>query len=88
MLVVVSYDISSRQVGNRVRKTCESYLRRIQKSVFEGEITEKKLGRLKDKLAGQIDPAVDSVIIYKFDSPAFAKKERIGVSELTESEFI
>lgn len=88
MFVVVSYDISSRQGGNRVRKTCESYLRRIQKSVFEGEITEKKLGRLKDKLAGQIDTTADSVIIYRFDSSAFAKKERIGVSEVPESEFI
>lgn len=88
MFVVVSYDISSRQAGNRVRKTCESYLRLIQKSVFEGEITEKKLGRLKDKLAGQIDPAVDSVVIYRFDSSAFAKKERIGVSKTNESEFI
>ncbi len=46
MFVVVSYDISSRRAGEKVRKACNRYLRHIQKSVYEGEITEKKLRSL------------------------------------------
>ncbi len=88
MFVVVSYDISSRKAGDRVRKICEKYLRRIQKSVYEGEITERKLRNLKDNIAAIIDTAADSVIIYRFSPVVFPERERIGVVQINDDEFI
>lgn len=79
MFVIISYDISSRKVGDKVRKLCEKYLRRIQKSVYEGDITEKKLRYLKDKVVSAVDTATDSVIIYRFSPFAFPERERLGV---------
>ena len=88
MFVVVSYDISSRGAGDRGRRICEKYLRRIQKSVYEGNISENKLRRLKDSVAAAIDAASDSVIIYRFSSPVFPERERLGVVQINDDEFI
>ena len=46
MFVVLSYDINQKRV-NKVLKVCRKYLVHVQKSVFEGTITEAKLNSLK-----------------------------------------
>lgn len=40
MFVILTYDISSARDA-RVRKTVKKYLLNVQKSVFEGYLTEK-----------------------------------------------
>lgn len=45
-------------------KTCRKYLTHIQRSVFEGDITEGQLVFLKNELLGQVDKDQDFVIIY------------------------
>ena len=52
----------------------------IQKSVFEGNITEAKLKALKEELGHLIDVQIDSVIIYHLDSVKYTKKEQICIS--------
>ena len=49
MFVIVTYDVASKRVA-KVMKTCRKYLTHVQKSVFEGMITEGKLKRLKEEL--------------------------------------
>ncbi|MBR3298562.1 MAG: CRISPR-associated endonuclease Cas2 [Clostridia bacterium] len=88
MFVVVSYDISSPSAGNRARKLCEAYLRRIQKSVYEGEISEKKLGILKAKLCSAVRSGEDSVIVYRFSPTGYPFRESLGGRVLNEDEFI
>lgn len=63
MFVILSYDISSKK-GKKVKQECDKYLKHIQKSLYEGEITEKKLGRLKSFLERTIVLDRDSVVIY------------------------
>ena len=46
MFVIVTYDVSVKRVS-KVMKTCRKYLTHVQKSVFEGMITEGKLAQLK-----------------------------------------
>ena len=54
MYVILEYDIKSDQGGAKVLsktfKTCKKYLVHIQNSVFEGEISEAQLLKLKMEL--------------------------------------
>ena len=46
MFVVFCYDVDHRRVA-KVRKTALKYLRPVQRSVFEGELTDRMLNNLK-----------------------------------------
>ena len=52
MYVILVYDICVDNVGKKnlpkVYKTCKKYLIHIQNSVFEGEITEANLIKLRE----------------------------------------
>lgn len=82
MYVILVYDINQKRVGKAL-KICRKYLMHIQKSVFEGNITEAKLRALKEELSHLIDTQADSVIIYHLDSVKYTKKEQIGVVQST-----
>lgn len=77
MYIALAYDISSDN-GERVRKLCEKYLIHVQKSVFEGRITERKLETLKSLLTRCIEPDEDSIIIYRLDPFGTVRRESIG----------
>ena len=72
MFVIVVYDINRKRVG-RALKICRKYLVHVQKSVFEGNITEGQLKQLKNE--------EDAVCIYRFESPKYARKEELGTIE-------
>lgn len=78
MFVILSYDINQKRVG-KAMKICRKYLVHVQKSVFEGTITEAKLKSLKRELENVIDTEVDSVCIYEMESVKYARKEQIGI---------
>ena len=86
MYVILVYDIKTdnggQKVLNRTFKICKKYLAHIQKSVFEGNITEGQLKQLKNELLYLINPEEDAVCIYRFDSAKYAKKEEIGSIEI------
>lgn len=44
MFVILSYDINATRVG-KAKKICRKYLNHVQKSVFDGAITEGQLKR-------------------------------------------
>ena len=69
----------------KVQNLCKNYLYPIQKSVFEGEITESRLNTLKMNLKNVIHPDEDSVIIYHLDSVKYAKKEQLGLNHVSEN---
>ena len=77
MFVVLTYDVHRSRVG-RMSKLCKRYLRHVQRSVFDGELTEAKLAKLRKDIAELVDTSYDSVQIYIFDSVRFAHKECIG----------
>lgn len=78
MFVILVYDVNAKRSG-RVLKTCRKYLLHVQKSVFEGDITESKLNKLKDELAKAIDTTEDAVCIYRLESVRYTRKEIIGL---------
>ena len=59
---MLSYDIKVKRVG-KAKKICRKYLNHVQKSVFDGAITEGQLKRLKNEY---------------LTSSKYAGKEQIG----------
>ena len=55
-----------RRLGKALR-TCRKYLAHVQKSVFEGEITEGKAAMLTKELESFIDKNKDFVIMYQLN---------------------
>ena len=78
MYAILVYDVGEKRVGKAL-KICRKYLQWIQNSVFEGDITEAKLERLKFELHKIIDDTVDSVLIFKFRTQVEITKEIMGV---------
>ncbi len=80
MYVILVYDIKEERVS-KVLKTCRKYLNWVQNSVFEGEITEAKLEKLKVELRKIMDDDEDSVIIYKMRTTRYSDREIMGVEK-------
>lgn len=78
MYVILVYDINEDRVV-RACKICRRYLNWVQNSVFEGELTESKLARLKSELSKLINRECDSVLIYRLRDQKLAAKEVLGV---------
>ena len=47
MFVILTYDVNKKRV-NKIKKICKKYLVHVQNSVFEGNITDSRLNKLKN----------------------------------------
>ena len=88
MQVLVSYDVQTttkegRRRLRRVARVCQDFGQRVQYSVFECTVGETELAALRAKLLDEINPAVDSLRLYrlvgKFDDvvESYGKDRRI-----------
>jgi len=77
MFIILVYDVNEKRVAKAL-KTCRRYLFWVQNSVFEGEITEACLMRLKRDLLKVIHEEEDSVIIYTFESKDYTSVQILG----------
>ncbi|MCS6955972.1 MAG: CRISPR-associated endonuclease Cas2 [Candidatus Calescibacterium sp.] len=80
MKVILIYDISVLDNKDysrlsKVLKVVRKYLHHVQKSVFEGVLTEGRLKMLESEILSVVDKDKDSVIIYTFpESSSFVRK--------------
>lgn len=86
MYVILVYDINleekeGQKVLRKVYKTCKKYLIHIQNSVFEGELLESQMLKLKSELNKYIRDDKDSVIVFKSRSQRWLDKEFLGMIE-------
>ncbi|AFS77699.1 CRISPR-associated endoribonuclease Cas2 [Gottschalkia acidurici 9a] len=85
------YDILTDEGGARVHrntfKICKRYLTHIQKSVFEGNLTELNLMKLRKELSEHIRDNKDSLIIFKSRDEKWLTKEFIGLKDDKTSNF-
>lgn len=86
MYIILVYDINleekeGQRVLRNVFKTCKKYLVHIQNSVFEGELLESQMLKLKVELNRFIREDKDSVIVFKSRSQKWLDKEFLGVTE-------
>jgi len=90
-VVVKTYVILVYDVGiERVSKICQflrMYLTWVQNSVFEGELSESELEKVKTGIEEIIDLNSDSVLIYILRTEKAIKKEFIGIKK-SEPSFI
>jgi CRISPR-associated protein Cas2 len=80
MFVILVYDVAEKRVGKALKK-CRQYLTWVQNSVFEGEISEGNLKKLKMELNKIINTTEDSVIIYAFQNTRYSNREVMGLSK-------
>lgn len=86
MYVILVYDINleekeGQKVLRNVFKTCKKYLIHIQNSVFEGELLESQLIKLKSELKDYIREDKDSIIVFKSRNQKWLDKMFLGKVE-------
>jgi len=86
MFVVVSYDISDDRRRLRAARLLSDYGRRVQKSVFECDLDERRFLKLKDALNRLIHHEEDSVRFYQLCPRCRRTVEVSGWGSLTEEE--
>lgn len=91
MYIVLVYDVATDENGARVsRKTfkaCKKYLTHIQKSVFEGNLTELNYMKLRVELSKYIRKDMDSVLVFKSRDEKWLEKEFLGLIDDKTSNF-
>lgn len=83
MDVLVTYDVETMTpAGERrlraVAKVCERYGTRVQYSVFEVRIGPTSFVQFCNAISDVIEPADDSVNIYRFDGPLQDRRLSLG----------
>jgi CRISPR-associated protein Cas2 len=83
MLMLVTYDVNTitpdgRRRLRRVARACQDYGQRVQLSVFECEVDPAQWAALRARLAGEIDPAHDSLRFYSLGAEGRRRVEHIG----------
>lgn len=85
MYIILVYDINGDEGGprvlNKVFKIAKKYLTHIQKSVFEGELTEGKLTQMRIEFDKIIRKDLDSIIIFKASNNRWLQKEMWALQE-------
>lgn len=86
MYIILVYDINleekeGQKVLRNVFKICKKYLVHIQNSVFEGELLESQMLKLKAELDTYIRSDKDSVIVFKSRNQKWMEKEFFGMNE-------
>ena len=84
MYVVVCYDVVSDRRRARLCRKLKGFLPHVQKSVFEGEVTEARLVALREMILRQIDPEEDTVRLYHLCTRCIPGTEVLGVGVYVE----
>jgi len=79
MFVVVSYDIPHNRRRTRVMKTLKDFGRHVQYSVFECELRDEDLRRLRRRLKELVNPRQDNIRFYYISKDDAQKRQVWGV---------
>ena len=87
MFVILTYDVKIKR-QSKIRKICKKFLFHVQKSVFEGYLTEAQLKMLENELETVVDPDEDSLCVYKVPYYRNIVKDELGCSMANDIEFL
>lgn len=84
MLIIVTYDVSTetpagRKRLRRVAKACEAMGQRVQKSVFECQVTDMQFEQLERTLLEEINEKEDNLRFYRITEPVEVRVRQFGV---------
>jgi CRISPR-associated protein Cas2 len=83
-LIVVSYDIPDDRRRARLAHVLKDFGARVQYSVFECHLEPDGMEKLRQRLGKLVDPADDSVRLYRFCQDCGTKQEIYGQGKTTE----
>jgi len=81
---VVTYDIQDDRRRARVAKQMENYGTRVQFSVFDCLLDERRLLEMRLALSGLIDPTADSVRLYRLCARCRGQLDVLGAGRIVE----
>lgn len=86
MLYLICYDIENNTIRSRIAKTLERYgCERLQKSVFVGELNQKKYHALSHELSQEAEEenfaTTDNIISIPIEAHIFAQLRLVGTNE-------
>jgi len=81
------YDAAPKR-GIKLLKFLRQHLIWVQNSVLEGDITESQYEIIRSGIKDKINNDKDSVIIFRFDSKKYTKREILGVERNETDTFI
>lgn len=82
MLILVSYDIPEDRRRVKIAKTLEDFGERVQYSVFECELEQEHLDRLRHRLGKLVEEADDSIRFYLLCARCKGTIEVLGRGEV------
>jgi CRISPR-associated protein Cas2 len=77
MYVLIVYDVSVKRVA-KVHKLLKQFLHWRQNSVFEGELTDSQIEKVKSSLKPLIDDETDSILFYIARDEKWLRCEQMG----------
>ena len=88
MNVLICYDVSTETAGGRrrlrkVAQACQDFGQRVQKSVFEAEIDETELTRLRKQMSWVKLDSDDSIRLYRLCEGCVKTVQIWGAGEVT-----
>ena len=81
MLHLIAYDISDHKRLRRVAKICEDYGRRVEKSVFECDISEELFAKFWAELNHAVIPEEDYLLAYRICASCAKSSVTAGAAE-------
>jgi len=84
MYVVVCYDVVCDRRRARLLRRLKGFLPHVQKSVFEGELTDARLVELRRRILDTIDPSEDTVRVYQQCGRCIPATEVLGTGVYVE----
>jgi CRISPR-associated protein Cas2 len=85
--VILAYDVGEDRVG-KVCRFLRRYLPRVQNSVFEGELSEAKLARMKAGLEKILQAERDSALLWVMRDDRWVDRQIMGKEKLPVSAFL
>lgn len=80
-LYLIAYDIHHPARLQKMAKIVQDYGLRMQKSVFEAEMTPSELASMKKRMKAVIDPAQDGIKIFRLCQSCEARRTGAGIAE-------
>ncbi len=80
MYVIIAYDINEERVA-KVNRYLKRFLHWIQNSLFEGELTQSQMERIKVEIKDLINEDEDTVRIYIVRNKHQIEKINIGIEK-------
>ena len=84
MLIIVTYDIEDNRKRTRLAKKLRDFGPRVQKSVFEADIDDEELKRIKTMLDEIKLKKSDSIRLYHICGECKKKIKILGAGSVTE----